>query len=420
MSEIIYKKAEQNSDKPSEIKVGDNGRMKEEVVYKALRRIKDKDKPDEQFEIRINDIFGKLKVISSCEKVHRKPGVKCICECGNYYKIEGYKLLSKLIKSCGCDRPMYNVGDTIKNILIIRKIHKEELNESEKQLGRVVFLCKCFCGEEFKCTQRQFRTNTKISCGCLDEDRETDPWKIAYGLKIYDNDYRRKLDFELNLEEFVILSKQNCYYCNIEPSIKLPLKGTVDKRNTIDRIDNNIGYIYNNCIGACKVCNRMKTDSSLNDFIFMIKNIYENLKLNNSNIIIKNNLIRPQIIGNYSKKDPYYRFYKRYMSVNSNGRKFDFKLSKEDFELFISSNCYYCNEEPSILCNYSKIMRNGIDRLDSEKGYLFENCVSCCSGCNTSKWDLEVNTFISKIKLTYENLKLDTCNNVAYVVNVNI
>src|SRR6266404_6158413 len=113
---------------------------KEEIVYKALRKIKDKDKPDEQFEIRVNDIFGKLKVISSCENVQKKPGVKCICECGIYYKIEGYKLLSRLVTSCGCDRPNYNIGDTVKNILIIRRIAKEDLNE--KQL-LTTFLCKC-------------------------------------------------------------------------------------------------------------------------------------------------------------------------------------------------------------------------------------------------------------------------------------
>jgi 5-methylcytosine-specific restriction endonuclease McrA len=387
----------------------------EEIVYKALRKIKNKDKPDEQFEIRVNDIFGKLKVISSCENVHNKPGVKCICECNNYYKIEGYKLLSKLVRSCGCDRPSYNVGDTVKNILILRKIAKEDLNEKQSS---VTFLCKCFCGKEFKYTKRQFRTNIKISCGCLNEDCETDPWKIAYGLKIYDNDYRRKLDFELNLDEFTILSKQNCYYCNTEPSIKLPLKETTDKRNTIDRIDNSIGYIYNNCIGACAACNRMKGKTSIDNFIFMIKNIYENLKLNNSSGIIKNNFIRPKIIGNYNKKDPYYRFYKRYMNVNSNGRKLDFELSNEDFELFISSDCYYCDKKSSIFCNYSKIMRNGIDRIDSEKGYLFENCVPCCFECNVSKWDLEVNEFISKIKLIYENLNI--CNNEVYVVNANM
>ena len=49
-------------------------------------------------------------------------------------------------------------------------------------------------------------------------------------------------------------------------------------------------------------------------------------------------------------------------------------------------------------------LRNGIDRIDNNKGYTKENCVPCCDICNRIKMDLPYNVFIEHITKCYKNL----------------
>jgi hypothetical protein len=69
----------------------------------------------------------------------------------------------------------------------------------------------------------------------------------------------------------------------------------------------------------------------------------------------------------------------------------DFNLSINDFEILAQGNCNYCGVEPikEYKVCYSKTGEtykcNGIDRVDSSKGYTLENCVSCCTKCNIAK-----------------------------------
>ena len=45
---------------------------------------------------------------------------------------------------------------------------------------------------------------------------------------------------------------------------------------------------------------------------------------------------------------------------------------------------------------------NGIDRLDSSKGYTIDNCVSCCSVCNTAKLEMDVDDFKEWVVRVYD------------------
>lgn len=42
-----------------------------------------------------------------------------------------------------------------------------------------------------------------------------------------------------------------------------------------------------------------------------------------------------------------------------------------------------------------ELVANGIDRKDSNVGYIFENCVTCCSTCNRAKGKLTEEEFVS-------------------------
>jgi len=93
---------------------------------------------------------------------------------------------------------------------------------------------------------------------------------------------RRNLEFNLTTNQFSELTKQNCWYCGIEPSQIKYSSG--HKRyycfyNGIDRVNNTVGYVEANCIPCCGQCNRMKNVLHAEDFIIHIRKIAHNLNI---------------------------------------------------------------------------------------------------------------------------------------------
>lgn len=87
------------------------------------------------------------------------------------------------------------------------------------------------------------------------------------------NSLTRGYNFELTLEQFANLIINNCYYCN-----NINKKGF----NGIDRMDNNIGYLIENCVPSCSICNYMKGSKSKEDYLKYIKDLTINFgKLDN-------------------------------------------------------------------------------------------------------------------------------------------
>ncbi len=67
-------------------------------------------------------------------------------------------------------------------------------------------------------------------------------------------------------------------------------------------------------------------------------------------------------------------------------------LSKEAFEDLITRKCHYCGSLPMNGLN-------GIDRLDSSRGYEVGNVTPCCSVCNRMKGDMPMDKFLEHILL---------------------
>lgn len=64
-------------------------------------------------------------------------------------------------------------------------------------------------------------------------------------------------------------------------------------------------------------------------------------------------------------------------------RRINWELTFEEYTSLIFLPCYYCNNELG-----EPVKRScGLDRLDSNIGYILSNVVSCCSLCNTIKND---------------------------------
>jgi len=99
-----------------------------------------------------------------------------------------------------------------------------------------------------------------------------------------------------------------------------------------------------------------------------------------------------------------------------------FKLSLEEYSKLIHGNCYYCGEPPTADNMWNKsgkrktsdklVYVNGIDRIDSSKGYTIDNCVSCCPQCNRMKLDYTKDQFLQKVKQIYHKMFNDQSKDV--------
>ncbi len=90
---------------------------------------------------------------------------------------------------------------------------------------------------------------------------------------------KRKINFTLSFDTFVELTSQHCFYCGTKPSnITVNEAGNGDYvSNGIDRVDNNKGYIEDNVVPCCKVCNYAKNTMSLDQFYSWISRVNTNL-----------------------------------------------------------------------------------------------------------------------------------------------
>ena len=80
----------------------------------------------------------------------------------------------------------------------------------------------------------------------------------------------RNLSWGLSEEHYDCITKQNCFYCCVEPSNVRYLgydNGSFIYTG-IDRVNNSFGYEIDNVVPCCRICNRAKDVRSKEDFIF--------------------------------------------------------------------------------------------------------------------------------------------------------
>jgi len=96
----------------------------------------------------------------------------------------------------------------------------------------------------------------------------------------------------------------------------------------------------------------------------------------------------------------------------------EWAITDEHFRRLVYGNCQYCGEAPFTTINptihqglaesrqYSCfITYNGIDRVDSSKGYIAGNVVSCCTHCNSAKLDRNVDDYEAWVLKSAEHIK---------------
>lgn len=153
---------------------------------------------------------------------------------------------------------------------------------------------QCDCGKVFESASAGFRRGTTKSCGCLNIERIRGMASKRASHKLPDNmgaknklfgRYKREalgrnLEFNLSKDEFINLTSSNCNYCGSPPMGRIYPKQNDPTSfydyNGVDRVDSSIGYELTNVVTCCKICNRMKSDMSVDDFLQHLNLIVHN------------------------------------------------------------------------------------------------------------------------------------------------
>jgi len=186
-----------------------------------------------------------------------------------------------------------------------------------------------------------------------------------------------RLPFEFTLDEFESLVKQPCYYCEI-----IQEKGF----NGIDRKNQKEGYITENCVSCCKMCNFIKGSLDNITFVQRVEHILTIQKCISGNLY-------PDIFPNHTSCG--YNEYK----TRAEKLGYNFQMTREEYDNIIIRNCYICDKPAS------NTHTNGIDRFDNNIGYVSENIRPCCFECNVMKLDLLFDDFINKLTIIYNSNK---------------
>lgn len=152
------------------------------------------------------------------------------------------------------------------------------------------WLCQCSCGKLTVAQTQHLLEGRRVSCGCrkLDRSRFRGPAENQVVRDAIRNTKRECLKkgriFQLTEEQVKNFIFNNCYYCGSKPKSQHNVKYrevnqtiTVPvMRNGIDRVDNNVGYILENCVTCCYYCNRAKMNMPINEFKVYIEQLYKN------------------------------------------------------------------------------------------------------------------------------------------------
>ncbi len=224
----------------------------------------------------IDKRFGMLHVIKCVGRKNQRSLWLCKCDCGNECKIIGSYLTRGTKNSCNCLAKKYFrdlTGMKFNKVLILKHIGTNKYKNN-------IYECRCDCGKGFIAEGSDVKTEKIRSCGCQRYEYKIlnrMPIPRALALSIF-TDYKnkakqRKYEFELDKEYFIELIKQNCYYCGASPTNIKKLYNNIINYNGIDRKNNKIGYLKENCVACCKICNQSKHTLTESYFLEWIKRV---------------------------------------------------------------------------------------------------------------------------------------------------
>ncbi|NJO48280.1 MAG: hypothetical protein HC840_01030 [Leptolyngbyaceae cyanobacterium RM2_2_4] len=182
---------------------------------------------------------------------------------------------------------------------ILSKFNDLTVINTNSSKGPYHVVCQCSCGSITDVSMYHLLSGNTKSCRCQ-KSKIQNNGQGAVSLKDLYSTYKRNarnrnLKFSLSIEEFSLLTHDNCHYCGSEPRPynKYLTKDGQQKRkgkkykdstiklaeimvNGIDRKDNGRGYEISNCLTCCVICNRAKNNMTYEEFIKWIDGVKKN------------------------------------------------------------------------------------------------------------------------------------------------
>jgi len=334
------------------------------------------------------------KVIRPCKTLGCLKDVSCKEMCRDCYA-KDYRGPSKTNRWNGSDPS----GQKFNRLTVVR------ITGSYR--GRAVILAKCDCdgkvagcSGEIETRLASIRDGHTTSCGCANVERAKkirSPQTIEkglYGSYIW-HAKERGLLFEIGYEKFLELIGMNCNYCNCPPAATVLVKRELYTHkvsyNGLDRVESNGSYTTGNVVTCCKACNRAKREHPVADYLRWME---ASLDIRESGVIPKSEYISVPVIERHIFSTYRIMAKKRKKDIN-------FDLDFDYFKSLLAGNCTYCKNPPFAKANDGnrhinkrrEIVYSGIDRINSDLGYVVGNVCSCCRYCNIIKSDRSVEEF---------------------------
>lgn len=293
--------------------------------------------------------------------------------------------------------------------------------------------CECECGGEIVTTGMNLAAASTRSCGCL---RQTNPGashtKRRYHETTINGQYHTHQKSAqsrgltpLPRRDWEQLVFGPCYYCGDTDTRSYVGSGLKRQRlskhfdaneivrynvrmNGVDRIDSRRGYDSDNCVPCCQRCNYMKGSLTRDEFIAQALAVWSYM-LDEPNRLCS----APHEVNPYQARTLRSAF-QNHRDRQKQGLG---SLGYDVWRSLIFSSCHYCGKhdirktpsrsrvDTDLKTEMSRLLLNGVDRLDSAIGYTPSNSVACCKTCNWMKGDLPVETFVGQIDRIVQHLK---------------
>ena len=224
---------------------------------------------------------------------------------------------------------------------------------------------------------KRMRAYNACNCERISEQRRNNPGTRKWSLRKHQEELELRgmhlpIDLAITDDQIIaVLKDGECFYCGATSNYNGGCIG-------VDRLDSDVNYLWTNCVPACTACNLSKR--RITPTIFVKRAICI------AGYDITND---PTLWYNYASPS-WTAFAKRMLEIGGD-------LTLQDFEEIIAEACIYCGRDVS----------TGVDRVDSQKGYFGDNCVSCCGNCNFAKRDENVDDFLARMDAIARRHQLD-------------
>jgi hypothetical protein len=302
-------------------------------------------------------VFGQLTALKQTDE--RSDGRViwlCRCKCGELAKVKSSLLTQGLTKSCGCLRnigfrrnPTKLIGERFGKLTVVE-------STEEREYANTVWKCLCDCGNFINVRTGRLRLGLTKDCGCIPKfgPNFVDLVDQRFGLLVVLEVAGRQRYDDTHVS---ILWKCQCDCGEIKNVAAHNLKSGKTR--------------------SCGCREKRKDDDKRIDPVkSSTKYIYFN--------------------------------YKR----NAIKRRLEFNLTLDEFSNFLDKPCHYCGIAPNnSYFTYRTVKEfnhefkyNGIDRIDSSRGYTIENCVTACNQCNKAKLNYTEEEFKDWVKRVHHHL----------------